>query len=1043
MVCMLLLLYQEFFSRRPWKEFQQAWFRTEKARMEKNLKGELAFLESGTKTEEVDGEEVDVDMGERVEAARAKVKAAQDALLSSEQWVKLQAIEEKIAAAEVSVKDQETLLAFAKADEDEAYYYYRHAKHAGHTDEVAAKQARVDAAHKKVLELSDAYDEATAARDALLDEKSALEAALKDAKQALATVEADLDAAERAVEAADRGFWDVEIRQIWNQDLDLVDRCHSCHMGYDKCGFSDPEEILHYTVTERLKADDIRKRYCVTRGEAEAYVTAAESVRDSWYEEDENVGFEEVKADLLKSGPAIATPKDGPQEPVLTAGPTAAISPDDAEVLFRTHPHYWQLIRKHPTQKFGCTTCHYGQGRQTKGIGLNLVAAMMWEWDRFLAPFDHAKSDHYWIEQLLDNERGHTEASCFNCHKNDYELDYAPRLTEGRKLVQHLGCTGCHPLGPLDPERKAGPTLAKVASKIEPDWMYAWIKNPFALRPRTRMPNFWPDAVTPEGRPNPIDDRCVKFDYDKGAPPTPAAWVDCYENREEEVAYIMAYLLDKSAEVTYPEMPESASAARGESLFTSVGCQGCHNLGEWAEASDMPGSLDRDYAPNLTGIGNKVKDPGWFFTWLKNPKSYWHETRMPSLRLSDQEAWDLAAYLGARKEKTVPAMSAKARAWMTSEGAAAKGEKLIGYYGCFGCHEIDGFEGRPRIGVDLTLFGAKPAHKLDFGDVEELVSDPHAQTWEAWVRTKLKAPRSYTYERAVNRMPQFNVTDAELDAAVIFLKSQNEMTADYPEDVLASHDDQSAAIQRGAFLVDIYNCRGCHMIDDRGIDIDGDHVVDGGDIYRLYADSDDKYRAPPKLMQQGRKVYPDWLFGFLKQPFKVRENYKLRMPTFQFSDEQASELVAYFAAKADSPYPFIDKKCEPLSASERATAKRLFAEAQCTNCHSLDKPPSDPKNVAPNLRLAAERLQYDWLFDWLKDPQAIASGVGMPNFFAKEDEDSDEYTTPLIDIADGDWRRQIDLLRAYVVELGGADWCQPKLAAATPAKKTGRGGRRR
>lgn len=1045
MLSMIWLIYQEFFSRRPWKNHQLGWFQVEKERARRNLDGEKTWLETGVLKTTVDGEETEVNVKERADALRKKVTELEGAIIDTPRRVEFEQLKADLAQAEIKVKDEEMRLAFAKADEDEYYYRYRHAKHTGHLEHMEEVERAYNEKHEAVLAANKKYDQATAGRDALLDKVGAIQTELAAAKKELADLEAGLATAQRAVDATQDDKQWTSIEQFWNQEIDLVDRCHTCHVGWDRCGYTAPEEILADVVDNaKLKEEELRKKYCITRPEAAAYFKAAEKIRDSWYE-DEKLGYEDVKDMLLTVGAPEA--KEGEKaeggarvtEPVLATAAALKIPGQEAEQLYRTHPHFWGLMRKHPAQTFGCTTCHYGQGRQTKGTGLNYLAAYLWEGDKHLAPFDHAKSDHYWIQQILDNERNHTEASCFNCHKNDYELDFAPHLTEGRKLVQHLGCTGCHPLGTLDPERKFGPQLKTVGAKVDTNYLVEWIKYPKGIRPRTKMPNFWPTAVK-DGKVDTTADKCNPFDFEKNAPATPAVWTNCAEMRDREAGYITAYLLEKTKPQVYPEMPSSASPERGKKVFESIGCRGCHNLGEWTQASHMPGSKDRDYAPNLGGVGDKIKSPGWFYAWVKNPKAYWPETRMPSLRLSDEEAWDVAAYLSSLTEQKYE-LSAVTKAAMEDPDAAKKGMKLIGYYGCFGCHEIEGFEGEARIGADLTAFGSKPADKLDFGDVPALVSDHHAQTWEAWISLKLQEPRAYTYERATTKMAQFDVTEDEKRSIILFLKSQNEMALKYPDHVKRRQTAEVKAVQRGEYLLDQYNCSGCHLIDNQGIDIDGDHQYDGGDIFRLYAGTEDQYRAPPKLIREGAKVYPDWLFRFLKAPFKLRENFVLRMPTFQMSDQDAQDLAAYFAAKAGKPYPFVEKKTDLLSDADTEVAKKLFAEAQCTNCHNLGgAPPTDPKNVAPNLRLAAERLQYDWLFDWLKDPQSQAPGVGMPQFFSPVDDKPGEYETPLTDIADGNWRRQIELLRAYVIGVGRGEAAAPKPQSAqanepAPTKK--------
>ncbi len=1006
---MIWLVFQETFTRRPWKDHQLGWYSVERERAQKNLASEEAFVK-------------DPKNGARIMELEKQVADLKGTIVGTPRQVELDKLTKDLAAAEVLLKDKEILVAFAKADEDEFYFYYRDAKHHGNEANVAKFEKMVEEKHQIVLARSKEYDEQTAVRDALSDKKAAIQADIVKAEKELSELSEGLVGAQRALDSTKERWTGIE--QFWNQSIDLVDRCHTCHMGFDKCGYTKPEEIIASLLEEEMPEDAVRKRFCLSREEAKRYVDGAMKIRDSWVE-DTKLTFADIKADLKLE-----------EDPVLVAAKKSKIDEAEANALYRTHPHDRDLMAKHPAQIYGCTTCHYGQGRQTKGVGLNYLTA-------YWGDFDHGRKDHYWISQMLDTKNNQVEASCFNCHKNDYELPFAENLTKGRKIVQHLGCTGCHPVGPLDPERKHGPSLAKVGGKMDEGWLYSWIQNPHVMRPRTRMPNFWPTGVAKDGKIDPTATNCDEFDYVKGAPYSPARDASCAETREKESAYIQAYILKHSKNEEYPAMPASANAERGKAVFEEIGCMGCHNMGDWTQASSMPGSVDRDLAPNLTGIGDKVKNPGWFYNWVKNPKSYWHDTRMPSLRLSDEEAWDVTAYLASSKSGTEYPISDKAKAYMAEEKAEEHGKKLIAYYGCFGCHEVEGFETMARIGADLTEFGDKLTSKLDFGDVPEFVGDPHAQTWEAWLRTKLATPRIYRYERAAVRMPQFDVSEEEMNLAVIFLKSQNATTKTWPSQVMKQETPRDHAINRGAFLIDVYNCRGCHMIDDRGIDVDGDHRLDGGDIYRQFAENDEeKFRAPPKLINQGAKVYPDWLFSFLKAPFKLRENFKIRMPTFQFTDEQAKDVVAYFAAKAGKPYPYVEKKQEVLSAADRATAGQLFAEAQCTNCHNLGGPPSDPKNVAPNLRLTAARLQYDWLFDWLKNPQEQMPGVGMPNFFAPIEDKPGEYETPLTDFANGDWRRQIEMLRAYVIELGDPH-VPGQVASVEEEKSTGKKGRNR
>src|SRR5205807_4950026 len=76
-------------------------------------------------------------------------------------------------------------------------------------------------------------------------------------------------------------------------------------------------------------------------------------------------------------------------------------------------------------------------------------------------------------------------------------------------------------------------------------------------------------------------------------------------------------------------------------------------------------------------------------------------TVMPSLRLSVEDAQDIASYLVTQK-KQEPSSYSEA-AFMDDPKLKDEGKKWIRHFGCAGCHEISGFEDEGRIGTDLTV----------------------------------------------------------------------------------------------------------------------------------------------------------------------------------------------------------------------------------------------------------------------------------------------------------------------------------------------------
>jgi hypothetical protein len=61
----------------------------------------------------------------------------------------------------------------------------------------------------------------------------------------------------------------------------------------------------------------------------------------------------------------------------------------------------------------------------------------------------------------------------------------------------------------------------------------------------------------------------------------------------------------------------------------------------------------------------------------------------------------------------------------------------------------------------------------------------------------------------------------------------------------------------------------------------------------------------------------------------------------------------------------------------------LFNLLRCQQCHVLGAIPADQPtaNLAPDLRMAPERLQPDWIVEWLKNPARIQPGTRMPAFW--------------------------------------------------------------
>lgn len=621
---------------------------------------------------------------------------------------------------------------------------------------------------------------------------------------------------------------------------------------------------------------------------------------------------------------------------------------------FTSHP-LPELLAKHNPESFGCTPCHRGQG------------------PALTAGFAHGDEDHYWETPVL---RGaDTYATCNTCHANELVLKDAKPFTKAKQIVYESGCFGCHEIKGYGEAPKIGPPLNNLTAKTTPEWIFSWVRNPKEYNPHTRMPNF--------------------------------------EFNEEQAEAITAYLVKIGNESEYRTMRTrgtyaGGSVTAGKKLFESVGCQACHTLGD-TQVVRQTRETSYDIAPELTRVGSKVS-PDWLFDWLKNPRHYNAEARMPSLRLTDDEARNLVAFLSAQKDDRpsgVPPLN------LSSEERILRGDRLIREYGCAGCHSIKGMENEGKVSVSLSDFGRKKYEQMDYGDTKELskygkeeyveyedgtVGVQH--TWAGWVWGKMKHARRYQTERIPQKMPLYSFSDEEVSLLRMFLLS---MSRDVPLPAYQhAFDKRMQDIEEGRRLTLRYNCVQCHAVEDRG-----GYVV---------AQYEEPALGPPLLPEsQGAKVQEAWLHEFLKTPSTIRPWLEIRMPTFSLTDAEISKVTKYFLGLSKQDLSLRDYAATPIEEAYLAPGRRLFETYQCAKCHPTGNVRAggevSASDLAPNLTLAAGRLKPEWIIDWLHDPSKLQPGTRMPAYFY-EGKGPDET------VFQGDAAQQIKALKTYVWSLG-------------------------
>ena len=743
------------------------------------------------------------------------------------------------------------------------------------------------------------------------------------------------------------------------------------------------------------------------------------------------------------------------------------------------------LIKWHPLEKFGCSPCHGGNGRAIDSERRGHGRYQHWLWPLYY-PEDydagcqqcHASdmvTEHAPV--LNEGKQLYRHYGCIGCHRflgfdnQDEELvntrqqilqlakqkaddnleiprlqklgDNAPDnaaanayYAQATNLTVEISRTDArvesleqrsHNL--LQEIKKVGPDLKDARLKLRKEWIPYWIGHTHEFRASTKMPQF--------------------------------------RLSDDEIHAVAAFIWQSALTGPVPERQQPGNAAHGKELFEERGCLACHSIGEGSA------TLGGTFAANLSRVGEK-DNYDYIVRWVHNPRQRTrpycpyekrdlgpedyskhnlpylfdldhsrcpndgHElvvqqpTVMPSLRLSMEDARDVASYLMTQKHADASYANAS---YMDDPSLQEKGADLVRHYGCAGCHEIAGFEGEGRIGTELTNEGSKPIERLDFalqtenakrGMLPDGKPSPRGPWYDpkGFFEEKLRNPGLYDEGKYHSnpmdalRMPKPNLqSDSEREALVTMLLGSTDPTL--PVEYMHKPADRRRYIQDGWWVVTKYNCIGCHQID-----VGQQSVLQTLPMYQ----GENHANLPPALTTEGARVNPEWLRQFLANPAQsatdtnrngVRQYLQVRMPTFYLSDDEIRKLVLFFEALSSQPEPFVPPKVAPLTDTERAMARSLFTSpaAPCLKCHMTGNAAHDKTASAPNFLLARERLQPAWTARWITDPAKIIPSTAMPSGLFRRDADHWVFAGPLPSGLQQYHGDQADLLVRYMFSL--------------------------
>ena len=415
-------------------------------------------------------------------------------------------------------------------------------------------------------------------------------------------------------------------------------------------------------------------------------------------------------------------------------------------------------------------------------------------------------------------------------------------------------------------------------------------------------------------------------------------------------------------QVAPPSSPDEAvwSVARSAevqapSLFDELGCGACH-------ADLVPSEIVRQRAPSLGYAGAQYQS-SYLFEYLQSPGRVRRQiglSRMPTFHLDERESLALTLYL-----ETLRSLPDAASGFPeeVTEGRAPRmspdqAERLVREeFGCVSCHTLAG------TGVGTALELEHTGSRLQMDWVRRYLADPNV------FQPGTIMPALFYQRGPEGSSLQERVPDAgrKLRAIASYLSSLHGDAGKHRDRAFKDAKDRHPDItpDTGARIFQALNCAGCH-----------------------HETSETSAAAVgPPLVGIGHRLRSEWLRRYLASPFAVRPfgfrpGTGSRMPDFQLVRDEVATILAALDVETSVPSGFSSFAPRSLSVFSRTKADGFLRDKlPCLGCHKVN---GEGGRVAPDLSRAGERLNTNYLYAVIADPQRVAPGSVMPTTLMPE-----------------------------------------------------------
>ncbi|MGB7156726.1 MAG: c-type cytochrome [Tepidisphaeraceae bacterium] len=644
---------------------------------------------------------------------------------------------------------------------------------------------------------------------------------------------------------------------------------------------------------------------------------------------------------------------------------------------------------------------------------------------------------------------------CVNCHQMDsISPEIAPANPSDERLVTANG------------QRKVGADLRHITAKLSPAMINTWIWSPKAFRPTTKMPHFFMlenNSSDEELRRTSQEARAITEYLTRTATPLPPkhrldpalrgniengkavfnniGCLGCHSNLNDTTTvkrgdklitigeqWIVTDLVkngklaDQLAKSLGKAPDTKALTAEAQKLYDQMTYNerqlyALENLGERGEQSAAPKYPDNSprpifmhHGPELSGIGSKLlagrsseEARQWLFDWLKEPRHYSEYTVMPQLRLTDQQAADLAEYLLSMKRTNDAPNDTWAAGLAQPESA-----KLIEMTAMFLRSRFSAKTALAKADEDaeltaLAVDALKPVDPLDkdgaaiaAAKVEEMSRDDKRLVF---LGKKLISHYGCMSCHAINGAETLTSPCANLS-------DWGQKTIDKLDFGFLDHHKVESMPNAQSVKVPLVNGLSAKSSKLAGqpvepgtagaLDLSWPHVEHSRTSWITHKLKNTRVFDRGKVLLEPRDGEPG-------KPYD-----KLKMPTFYLTDHEVDAIVTFVISNRDRLISERLHNATLTESAQRIALGRQVAEKyNCVNCHQVEqnvpavqqyyKADEMTTEAPPSLRGQGNKVQHAWLFNFLKNVEPLrpllhsdtlggGSGVGrkidvrMPSF---------------------------------------------------------------